>query len=126
MGNNEKEIRELLLSNEHVTSINPYEVMAFKIADGGAMGEPGGVNIFIDEQDKITVAHCNYVYGNFDIDRFMERMTDNGKDDFATCLNSGKIPEGWAHVYMGMGNSLYMREEYFQQVKDKYAGMDIL
>lgn len=123
MSNNEKEIREILLSNQQITLINPYEVIAIKIAGGGAMGEPGGVNIFIDGKDKITVAHYNYVYGNFDIDRFLERMADNGKDDFVACLKSSKIPEGWAHVYMGMGNSLYMREEYFHQVKDKYADM---
>lgn len=117
------EIREIVLLNEQITSINPYEVMAFKIAGGGAMGEPGEINIFIKGKDKLTVAHCNYVYGNFDIDCFMERMADIGKADFVACLNSGIIPERWAHVYLGMGNSLYMREEYFQKVKDKYADM---
>lgn len=119
----EKEVREIIIKNNQINSINPKEVIAFKIAGDGAMGEPGEINIFINGADEITVARCNYVYGDFDIDAFLKFMEDKGEKDFVACLISDKIPKEWKHVYMGMGNNLCMRNAYFQQVQEKYADM---
>ena len=37
------------------------------------------------------------------------------------------MPKGWIHINLGRGNSLYMREEYLEPLKeawDKYVAID--
>lgn len=57
MKSDEKPVNEVFLSNDQITSINPDEVMAFKIAAGGAMEK----DIRQDEYRNL----CEYVKGAY-------------------------------------------------------------
>ena len=52
------------LANEDITKSLFNRVEFFSIAEGGAMGEPGGIVAITS--DKI-IYHCNYVYGDSDV-----------------------------------------------------------
>lgn len=123
MSNKANEVQEVYLENNQISKIAPGDVMAIKIAANGAMGEPGGVIIFMKKKNQIIIGRGNYTYGNFDIDAFLEHMkADTGKD-FMFFVERDEAPEGWNFINMGMGNNLYVRNSYYKQVEKKYKKM---
>ena len=71
------------------------------IAEGGAMGEPGAVNIVTAGG---SVFHCNYVFGDIDFRKLCKAIPvlkdwEVGMfDDYEESLN------GWRGGYLGAGN----------------------
>ncbi len=111
-------IREYDLNNNDIENIQIKNTFAFKIAGGGAMGIPGGVQVFIDD-GEISIANGNFVYGNLDLDCLMKHLRF-GKVNFGVFGDATNIPIDWRYVNLGAGNSLLIRDNIFNAVQNKY------
>ena len=90
------------LKNEAITRELFDRAQFIFFAEGGAMGEGGAVEIVIDDG---TAYHCNYVYGDADIDKLLEACP---------VINMpGELPKGWLPRYLGFGNHLFVRTEHY-------------
>jgi len=74
------------------------------------MGEPGALNIILASKGKAKICHANFCLGDFDIDRFSEVFTPLKTFDCGVFGEVNGVAEGWHHVYMGMGNHLFIRD----------------
>ena len=61
--------KPLDLCNADINKAVFKNVMFFSIAEGGAMGEPGGVLLYVESGE---LYHFNYVYGDVDIKKVEE------------------------------------------------------
>lgn len=95
-----------VLNDVEITREFVSHVVAFSIAESGAMGNPGSILFLTDEQKLYetnyhyegTVKECFKVFGVF------RQCTNN-------LLGKGnEIPKGWKYTYLGAGNHLFMME----------------
>lgn len=92
------------------------DVAFFKIAEGGAMGEPGGV---IWVTNKGEAFHCNYCYGDISREDLLNAFEPLQKSFFGMFGKGSMAPEGWIHVYLGMGNHLLVSESIYDEFKEE-------
>ena len=88
----------------------PLNIIAFSYANGGAQGEPGGIQI-VDNDGRIF--HFNYADGDLSRNEVFEICPPLKEG----C--EGKEPEGWHLINMGMGNTLFVNKSIFQQFKEE-------
>lgn len=90
------------------------DIAAFSFAQPGAMGEPGGVEI-IDSQGWFY--HTNYCYGDISYEQLLEIVPV--LKDFKIETFDHQVPEGWKAVYLGFGNHLTIKAEYYNQFEEE-------
>lgn len=92
-----KNLKDVQLTEEFASRI-----VAFSIAECGAMGNPGSIIFFTDEKE---LYETNYRYEGevqecFKIFDIFHQCTNN-------LLGEGnRVPEGWSYTYLGAGNHL--------------------
>ena len=116
--------RGLVWESGRNRKITSESVCAFHLAEGGAMGEPGEVVIFSVKGDSLDIAHGNYVYGRFNVDRFLDMLKGFEGIDFYFGNEGFLSIDGWGYFYTGFGNHLFMKKEIFDELSDKYKEMD--
>lgn len=105
------------VGHDDVQDLIGIEVAAIQIAEGGAMGRPGGV--FIVTTDARVF--LTYLRGHLPEEGSHREMV--GEDivsiipmiaDFRSGLMGYGVqhPAGWYHHYLGMGNHLLVKAEY--------------
>lgn len=108
-----KRLKDVEITKEFISRI-----VAFSIAESGAMGNPGSIIFFTDEKE---LYETNYHYEGevqecFKIFDIFHQCTNN-------LLGKGnRVPEGWRYTYLGAGNHLFMMEwleALFYSVLDK-------
>ena len=82
----------------------------FMLAEGGAMGEPGAVNIITLENQCPHIYHANYCFGDFDMDKLADVFTPLQTFDCGIFGDVSGVASGWNHVYLGAGNHLLVRD----------------
>ena len=82
----------------------------FQLAEGGAMGEPGGI-VFLTEGEKVY--HANYCFGNLTKETMEKAFPVLAECEFGIFGIGSKVPEGWVYVNLGMGNHLIVRADYY-------------
>lgn len=97
------------------------DVMFFSIAEGGAMGEPGGV-FFFDKNGQSY--HFNYVFGDVDIGKVEKLFPALTNCEFGMFGLDSKVPEGWNYVNLGMGNHLIVNDEVNFRFADILGDVD--
>lgn len=91
----------------------------FQYAEGGAMGEPGGI-VIVTEEGKAY--HANYCFGDLQFDT-MERAFPVLKEcEFGLFGIDSKVPSGWVYVNLGAGNHLIVREDYYEKFSPHVSG----
>ncbi len=86
------------------------DIAAFSFAQPGAMGEPGGVEI-IDAQGWFY--HTNYCYGDISYEQLLEVVPV--LKDCKIGIAGQQVPEGWKAVYLGFGNHLTIKADYYDK-----------
>lgn len=86
------------------------DIMFFSLAEGGAMGEPGGV-FFFDKNGQTY--HFNYVFGDADMGKVERLFPVLGDCEFGIFGLDSKVPEGWNYVNLGMGNHLIVNDAVY-------------
>ena len=106
------------LNNETFTKDILDGVTFFQIAEGGAMGEGGGI-VFVTEDG--AVYHANYVYGDLKPEN-MEMAFPIIKDCHFGLFGIGSVvPEGWNYVNLGCGNHLIVRKDRYDDFAKRIA-----
>ena len=109
-------MKPIELSNNTFTKDILDTTVFFKIAESGAMGEPGGID-FITEQGKIY--HANYCYGDLERKTIQNAFPIINECRFGLFGMGSEVPKGWQYVSLGMGNHLIVRDDYY----DKFASV---
>lgn len=84
----------------------------FQIAEGGAMGEPGGI-VLLTENRKVY--HANYCFGDLTTETMEKAFPVLKKCRFGLFGKDSVVPEGWVYVDLGMGNHLIVRADYYEK-----------
>ena len=87
------------LTKKNVESIDCNEVAFYSFAETGAMGVHAGIEIITFDNKKYA---GTYAFGDLNITNFYRALPSLKRSD------SGKSFE---HMYLGMGNNLYVRKE---------------
>lgn len=95
------------------------EVVFFSIAEGGAMGEPGGC-LFFNKDGQAY--HFNYVYGDVDISKVEKVFPVLPECEFGLFGIDSKVPDGWNYVNLGAGNHLIVNDSVYSQFEELLGG----
>jgi hypothetical protein len=82
----------------------------FQLAEGGAMGESGGI-VFLTEEGKVY--HANYCFGDLTKETMERAFPVLAECVFGLFGRESKTPAGWVYVYLGVGNHLIVRADYY-------------
>lgn len=97
------------------------DIMFFSLAEGGAMGEPGGV-FFFDKKGQTY--HFNYVFGDADMGKVEKLFPVLNECEFGMFGLDSKVPNGWNYVNLGMGNHLIVNGEVYSKFVELLDGED--
>lgn len=111
------------IGNADIGKLRYDEIMFVGLGEGGAMGEPGALNIILASKGKAKICHANFCFGDFDMDRFSEVFTPLKTFVCGVFGQVSGIADGWHHVYMGMGNHLFVRDTVFPAFAAAIEGM---
>ena len=91
------------------------DVLFFKFAEGGAMGEPGGV---VWVRANGTSYHCNYCYGDISYEDLVRYFIPLRKCSFGMFGLGSLVPDEWKYVSLGMGNHLIIKASAYDEFKE--------
>lgn len=107
------------LSNRELNKKTFKDIMFFSLAEGGAMGEPGGI-VFYNKEGKTY--HFNYVYGDADMGKVENLFPVLSECRFGMFGINSTVPDGWNYVNLGMGNHLIVNDEVYPRFKELLEG----
>lgn len=116
------EIKICQIGNADIAKLKYDDIMLVALGEGGAMGEPGALNIICKKKGKVKVCHANFCYGDFDMDKLSKVFTPLQSFDCGLFGDVGGVAEGWEHIYMGMGNHLLVRSTIAEAFKAAIKG----
>lgn len=92
------------LNNNLIIKEIASQMVAFSVAEGGAMGTPGSLLLLTDEKE---LYETNYIYDET-AGKVLKMFPI-----IRQCMNSlrakdGELPIGWKYTYLGYGNHLFM------------------
>ena len=90
----------------------------FQIAEGGAMGEPGGI-VFLTEDG--TAYHANYCFGDLRWETIQHAFPVINQCQFGMFGIDSQVPENWVYVNLGMGNHLIVRQDRYAEFNSLIA-----
>ena len=90
-------------------------VMFFQIAEGGAMGEAGGV-VFINANGESF--HFNYCEGDITFSDMLLVFNILENCYFGFFGMGAVVPEGWNYADLGMGNHLLIASSVYDEFKE--------
>lgn len=99
--------RFVCLNSDNFTQYSPLNPIALSVAEGGAMGSPG--NIEIVESDGAAYY--------FNISCFHYDTLKIISPSLIECLYGD--PEDWKHVDLGAGNHLFLIEPYYNEFRER-------
>lgn len=106
-------IEVINLTDDILNNLKTENFIAITIAEGGAMGDPGAIEI-VDKKLKLYRTH----FGEIDDKLLREKIP------FLNTLQIGfgnidGLDKGWAGLYTGYGNYLFVRPKYKKPI-EKY------
>lgn len=104
------------ITKDNFKDFTDLDIAAFSFAEGGAMGEGGGI-IIADSKGKWY--HTNYAWGDFPYKCIPEIIPAFGDCRFGMFGIESTVPEGWFYCYLGMGNHLVVKESLKNQFDEK-------
>ena len=105
--------RTIEITASNYKDYTSLDIVAFSFAQPGAMGEPGGV-LIVDVTGQVY--HTNYCYGGIDYNHLLEIVPILKGCEFG--VFDHQTPEGWSPVYLGFGNHLTIKADYYSQFKE--------
>lgn len=117
--------KRIVLTDDNIKNIKPDMLIAITIAEGGAMGDPGAVEL-VDKDMRIYCTHFGEI-GKENLERVIPFLKTLG-------IGLGEVdglPKEWDYLYTGYGNYLFIlpkyKEKVLEYVQEKYkdTGMPI-
>lgn len=110
------------INTKDIESLQYEDIMFFMLAEGGAMGEPGAVNIIMTGEDGVQICHGNYCYGDLDMDKLADVFIPLQTFNCGIFGQASGIAPGWNHISLGAGNHLLVRDCVYEQFKNAVDG----
>ena len=111
--NRKKELTKEL-TNELIYSIDYNNIVAIKVSECGAMGEP---NCFCAVDKNLNLYHTNFSNQNIDHNKFRNKFTI--LNNISCSMEHMDLFESdWGWFNMGFGNYLLVRDKYLNEVKN--------
>ena len=104
------------LNNATFTNDILEDAVFFMFAEGGAMGEPGGI-LFVTEGGEVY--HGNYAFGDLEMDTVEAAFPVLAQCSFGMFGQGSEVPMGWEYVNLGAGNHLIVHMDYAEQFRKK-------
>ena len=92
----------------------------FSFAEGGAMGEMGGILMVTSDGE---VYHANHCLGDISYDDLVAMFPPLGRCRFEMFGKESTAPSGWNYVDLGMGNHLIVHDDEYPDFKKKIKGL---
>ena len=101
----------ITLNSKNVDIIKYDSVIAITVAEGGAMGDPNGIEIVLKDMSHY---YYNLAYTDINVDKFFE---DNPVFKSIKCsiAQITQIDKNWNWFDMGFGNYMIIRQEYYEK-----------
>lgn len=97
----------IVVGDKDVESLIGLDIVAFQMAEGGAMGYPGGV--FFVTSDKR--AFFTSIWEQMSDDNLLKVFPPLAEVRWGLFGRGTRHPEGWHYEYLGMGNHLLVRDD---------------
>ena len=112
-------MKKIQLGKKDLTKELSEKVLFFKLAEGGAMGEPGGVTFITNDGKAYSF---NYIYGDITIDDVKSFFPIIVDCKFGMFGENSVVPDGWNYVDLGCGNHLIVSsviyDVFYAEIKD--------
>ena len=105
-----------VLSDEEISGLDPGNISAFSVAEGGAMGSPGQIIYAVSGGNRMSF-FCNWNSNSLEI-LFPWMKQVRGWSGFGYMEN---VAEGWDHLDLGAGNHLFLREDVMSTLEPDLA-----
>lgn len=107
------------VGKEDIPSLMGLDTVAIQIAEPGAMGIHGGVFFVTASMNAFFTCYLSpSPYSGFrksikmdELEKILPALSDF---DHGLMGHGTKAPEGWQHKYLGVGNHLLIRDEFFE------------
>lgn len=103
-------MKKIELAKKDLTKELSEKIWFFMLAEGGAMGEPGGVKFITSDGKGYSF---NYIYSDITIEDVKEFFPVIDKCSFGMFGEGSVVPEGWHYVNLGCGNHLIVSNEIY-------------
>ena len=99
------------INGKNANTIKYDSIIAITIAEGGAMGDPNGIEIVLKD---MSLYYFNLGYTDINVGKFFE---DNPVLKSIKCSigQITQIDDNWKWFNMGFGNYLIIRKEYYEK-----------
>lgn len=112
---NNDELDRIEITEDNIKKINYDMIIAVTVAEGGAMGDSGGLQV-VDEEMKVF--HSNINTGKVPYEELAKKFKLlKGFNCSPTDINNKNL--GWKWYYLGGGNALLIREKYYKFFNDE-------
>lgn len=98
-------VKRIALTDKNIKELKPDSLIAVTIAEGGAMGDPGAIEI-IDKDLKVYYTH----FGEIEEEKLRSVIPFLNTLDIGFGEVSG-LPKDWDWLYTGYGNYLFILPE---------------
>lgn len=109
------------LTEKKVDQINYDDVLAFTVAEGGAFGRAGNIELVVLEGSKPMGYQTNPLHGGLNISD-LYKVIPWLKDVYVAFGFTKHIPSDWFYIDMGFGNHLFIRDNFKEEVWKKLDG----
>ena len=110
------------IDEKNINEINYKDVVFFQIAERGAMGEHGGVELLTKNKNFYHTSICER---NNIFDMLMNNNLKKFKGMRIGCGSAKNVPNDFKYYYLGMGNYLFVKKEYSAIFEKMYKKLQI-
>ena len=98
----------IVVGDKDVGSLIGLAIVAFQMAEGGAMGYPGGV-FFVTSDKRVFFTS---IWEQMSDDNLLKVFPPLAEVKWGLFGRGTRYPEGWHYEYLGMGNHLLVRDDF--------------
>lgn len=98
----------IVVGDKDVESLIGLDIVAFQMAEGGAMGYPGGV-FFVTSDKRVFFTS---IWEQMSDDNLLKVFPPLAEVKWELFGRGTRYPEGWHYEYLGMGNYLLVRDDF--------------
>lgn len=111
------------ITERTISKINAEDIVFFAIAEGGAMGWAGSIQIVTKRDDKLGLYFIDY--SSFSDFKPIEELFPPIKKSFLFIIGDKTAAPEWTVANMHFGNHLFIRKEYREQFDRELDGRHI-
>ena len=109
------------IDDNNLNDFEEKDVMFFSLAEGGAMGEPNGIEIITKKENDIKLYRTNIL--NFDVKKLYSKFSTLKTLNCGIFETVTGVQNGFIHVDIGVGNHLFINDSINNLFQEKIKGL---